>query len=190
MSVPSYIKLSPNMDMATLVNALNQNFNQVQSQDRRKVITDEDGNDRIVIGKQTDGRYAIRTTQPGKDADSATNSELTFNSDQNTFKIVGTGTISGTLAPNTGFTTITKAHGLDFTPQIIAFIPAGGGDYLSTPFMQFDLVDGTLVNSVVLGTNATNVIMRLSAPSTSGNPHYMFGFSMSVKYYLLQESVV
>lgn len=69
MSVPSYIKLSPQMDMATLVNALNNNFNQIQSQDRRKVITDEDGNDRIVLGKQKDGTYNLIIVAPGIDVD-------------------------------------------------------------------------------------------------------------------------
>lgn len=88
MSVPSYIKLSPQMDMATLVNALNQNFNQVQSQDRRKVITDEDGNDRIVLGKQDDGTYAIRVSEDGKDVDTATDSELVMNSDWQMWKII------------------------------------------------------------------------------------------------------
>ncbi len=76
------------MDMATLINALNQNFNQVQSQDRRKVITDEDGNDRIVIGKQEDGRYAIKVTEEGKDADTATDDELVMSSDWQMWKII------------------------------------------------------------------------------------------------------
>lgn len=72
MSVPSYIKLSPQMDMATLVNALNTNFNLIQSQDRRKVITDEDGTDRIVLGKLEDGTYALIITPKGVDVNSAT----------------------------------------------------------------------------------------------------------------------
>lgn len=88
MSVPSYIKLSPQMDMATLINALNQNFNQIQSQDRRKVITDEDGNDRIVLGKQDDGRYAIKVSEDGKDAKTASDSELVMSSDWQMWKII------------------------------------------------------------------------------------------------------
>lgn len=76
------------MDMATLVNALNQNFNQVQSQDRRKVITDEDGNDRIVLGKQEDGTYAVKVSEAGKDANTATNDELVMSSDWQMWKII------------------------------------------------------------------------------------------------------
>lgn len=88
MSVPSYIKLSPQMDMATLINALNQNFNQIQSQDRRKVITDEDGYDRIVLGKQDNGTYAIKVSEAGKDADTASDDELVMSSDWQMWKII------------------------------------------------------------------------------------------------------
>lgn len=88
MSVPSYIKLSPQMDMATLINALNQNFNQIQSQDRRKVITDEDGFDRIVLGKQENGSYAIKVSEDGKDANTATDDELVMSSDWQMWKII------------------------------------------------------------------------------------------------------
>src|SRR5690606_32555005 len=91
MSVPSYIKLSPQMDMATLINALNNNFNQVQAQDRRKVITDEDGNDRIVLGKQDDGTYAIRVAETGKDVNTAQSNELVMSSDWKMWKIINSG---------------------------------------------------------------------------------------------------
>lgn len=59
MSVPSFVKLAPNMDTSLLANALNTNFNQVQSESRRKVVTDESGINRIIIGKLDDGTYGI-----------------------------------------------------------------------------------------------------------------------------------
>ena len=55
------------MGTATLINALNTNFNQIQSQDRIKVITDENGVDRIVIGRLPDGTYGIAISKPGND---------------------------------------------------------------------------------------------------------------------------
>ena len=124
MSVPSYIKLSPQMDMATLINALNQNFNQIQSQDRRKVITDEDGLDRIVLGKQEDGTYAIRVTGVGKDVDTATQDELVMSSDWKMWKIVASGSQylnptsirrSGTLALNSTY--------IGYTSDVFVYIP-------------------------------------------------------------------
>lgn len=83
------------MDIATLVNALNTNFNQVQAQDRRKVITDEDGQDRIVLGKQDDGTYAIRVSDTGSDVGAATDDQLVMNSDWNMWKIIHSGTTQG-----------------------------------------------------------------------------------------------
>lgn len=97
MSVPSYVKLSPQMDTATLINALNQNFNQVQSQDRRKVITDEDGNDRIVLGRQDDGTYAIRVSEAGRTVETATQDQLVMSSDFKMWKIIQSG--SALLTP-------------------------------------------------------------------------------------------
>lgn len=107
MSVPSYIKLSPQMDMATLINALNQNFNQVQSQDRRKTITDENGIDRIVLGRQDDGRYAVRVSLDGYDVDTATDDQLVMNSDWNMWKIISSGStlgMTGTIKRNSSIT--------------------------------------------------------------------------------------
>lgn len=67
MSVPSYIKLSPNMKTATLINALNTNFNIVQSQDRTKIVTDENGVNRILIGRAPNGNYVVAISVEGVD---------------------------------------------------------------------------------------------------------------------------
>jgi len=112
------------MDMATMVNALNTNFNQVQSQDRRKVITDEDGKDRIVLGKQEDGTYAIRVSGVGEDVDTASQDELVMSSDWKMWKIVNSGSAtfnytnmrrSGTLALNSTY--------IGYTSDIFIYIP-------------------------------------------------------------------
>ena len=112
------------MDMATMVNALNTNFNQVQSQDRRKVITDEDGNDRIVLGKQEDGTYAIRVSGVGDDVDTASQDELVMSSDWKMWKIINSGSAtfnytnirrSGTLALNSTY--------IGYTSDIFIYIP-------------------------------------------------------------------
>lgn len=124
MSVPSYIKLSPQMDMATLINALNTNFNQIQSQDRRKVITDEDGLDRIVLGKQEDGTYAIRVTGVGKDVDTATQDELVMSSDWKMWKIVASGSayLNPTSIRRSGSLSLTSTY-IGYTSDIFIYIP-------------------------------------------------------------------
>lgn len=112
------------MDMAALVNALNQNFNQVQSQDRRKVITDEDGNDRIVLGKQDDGTYAIRVAGVGKDVDTANQDELVMSSDFKLWKIVTSGSASFnyTNMRRSGTLALTSTY-IGYTSDIFVYVP-------------------------------------------------------------------
>lgn len=88
MSVPSLVKLAPNMDMNTLVNALNTNFNQIQAESRRKVVTDENGIDRIVIGKLESGDYGIEVSNTGYDVDTATDGEKVMSSQWMMWKII------------------------------------------------------------------------------------------------------
>ena len=63
----SPIQLTPNMDMGTLVSAINANFRQVESENRTKVIKDEYGNNRIVIGRTPSGEYLIAISAEGVD---------------------------------------------------------------------------------------------------------------------------
>lgn len=111
------------MDMPTLINALNQNFNQVQSQDRRKVITDEDGNDRIVLGRQDDGTYAIRVSGEGSDVDTATQDELVLSSDWKMWKIINSGSawFDTTYTRRSGTLNLTSTY-IGYTSDIFIYI--------------------------------------------------------------------
>lgn len=55
------------MDMASLVNAINDTFRQVESENRTKIITDESGTNRMLIGRTPNGEYVIAITKPGVD---------------------------------------------------------------------------------------------------------------------------
>lgn len=61
------IQLTPNMDMATLVNAINDMMRQIESENRTKVIKDEDGVNRILIGRAPNGEYLIAVSAQGID---------------------------------------------------------------------------------------------------------------------------
>ena len=61
------IQLTPNMDIPTLVNAVNNNFRQIEAENRTKVIRDENGVDRIIIGRWPDGTYGLIVSKPGVD---------------------------------------------------------------------------------------------------------------------------
>jgi len=63
----SPIQLTPNMDMSTLTNALNDMFRQIESENRTQVIKDEDGKNRILIGRAPKGNYVVAMSKKGVD---------------------------------------------------------------------------------------------------------------------------
>jgi len=66
----SPIQLTPNMDMATMTAAINNTLRQIESENRTKVIRDEDGVDRIILGRMPDGTYGMVVSKPGVDVKS------------------------------------------------------------------------------------------------------------------------
>lgn len=63
----SPIQLTPNMDMATLTTAINDMFRQIESENRTQVIKDEDGKNRILIGRAPKGNYVVAISKKGVD---------------------------------------------------------------------------------------------------------------------------
>lgn len=63
----SPIQLTPNMDMATMVNAINDVFRQIESENRTQIIKDENGQQRVLIGRAPNGEYLIAISAKGKD---------------------------------------------------------------------------------------------------------------------------
>lgn len=62
----SPIQLTPNMDTSTMVNAINDAFRQLESENRSKVIKDEDGTPRVIIGRFPNGEYGVIVSKKGK----------------------------------------------------------------------------------------------------------------------------
>lgn len=63
----SPIQLTPNMDTATLVNALNDMMRQLEAANRTQIIKDEDGVNRVLIGRDPKGNYVVAVAKKGKD---------------------------------------------------------------------------------------------------------------------------
>mgnify|MGYP000952558613 FL=1 len=63
----SSIQLTPNMDMATLTATINDMFRQIESENRTQVIKDEDGKNRILIGRAPKGNYVVAISKKGVD---------------------------------------------------------------------------------------------------------------------------
>ena len=63
----SPIQLTPNMDMPTMVNAINDVFRQIESVNRTQIIKDENGQQRVIIGRAPNGEYLIAISAQGVD---------------------------------------------------------------------------------------------------------------------------
>lgn len=160
-------------------------------------FSDSNNIPRIIAYIDSNNQPIFKISESGIDVTSAANDELIFNSQQNVFKIVGTGT--GTFPSASASTgagggwqadqqTTEITHNLGFVPIVIAHINFGGGWSL-TPFSFFNVnasgID--LEQYYVYATStsffaATNVaINRTGAGSaTIGGQNFT--------YYLLQET--
>lgn len=63
----SPIQLTPNMDMNTLTATINDMMRQIESENRTKIITDENGEKRAIIGRAPSGEYLIAVSAQGVD---------------------------------------------------------------------------------------------------------------------------
>lgn len=61
----SRIPLTPGMDENTMINIINTNLQQIEAENRTKVIRDEQADDRIIIGRMPDGSYGIIISNEG-----------------------------------------------------------------------------------------------------------------------------
>lgn len=146
-------------------------------------------NPRIFLGQQnvngTDF-YGMKVSKPGFDVTTATNDNLIFNSSQDVFKIVKSGTIAVPTNVTSGVPLITLIpHGLSYVPIPLIYFTFDGSSY-----QQLPAATGFAVTSVFVGfndwiyatTDATNIeIVFYSA--VTGN----YG-TLNYKYFLLQES--
>lgn len=63
----SPIRATPNMSVADLANVINDLADQLEAENRTKVIKDENGVNRIIEGRFPDGTYGYAITQEGID---------------------------------------------------------------------------------------------------------------------------
>lgn len=87
-----FAQIHPNTPTANKDALINENFRKLSDAFSPLVINDGE-NDRVVIGKHTDGTYKIAVSRKGADVFSAEPSELIMSSDFNMYKIIKEGYI-------------------------------------------------------------------------------------------------
>lgn len=143
-------------------------------------------------------RPILRVTKENVSTDvlNATDSQLAFNSENNVFKIVESGTsqtaacaLTSAGAGNwsSASSSVTIPHNLGYIPAIFAFYNSGGGSYVPLPFTQLDFNTSTSVAWFVLSAIADNTNLYLQVNAMGLNRTATF-VATDIKYYLLQET--
>lgn len=61
------VRLQPGMDNATMINAINQNFELLENLNRTQIFKDETGVQRIILGQFPDKTWGLIISKEGED---------------------------------------------------------------------------------------------------------------------------
>ena len=158
-----------------------------------------DGTNNIgLFGFDSSGNMVVKVARPGFNADTATDSQLIFNSSQNTFKIAMSGTVAFTPANGGGpLYTVSSGrktgpvvtHNLGVIPGVLAYTqrPTTGfnsGVLTSLPFLESNATTNVLINAFYSVTTTTlSFFMDFGGGwSFNASPDFV------IRYYILQET--
>lgn len=154
-------------------------------------------NPRIFLGYQnvngTDF-YGMKVSKTGYDVTTEVNSNLVFNSSQNVFKIVASGTINTTSLNATSAANsyannsviITQTHGLGYNPAFVAFM-LYGANYIGMPWTVYGNAGATTASWATYSVlvDSLNVYIQVQLLIYNGS---VTASAVPIKYYLLQET--
>lgn len=188
-------------DPAQIINAVNQNIAQLQANESTQIFKDDTGTRRVLLGKGANDFYGLKVSQSGVDVTTATNSQLVFNSGNNIFKIVSSGTMTlpqaslsqtGTDQWNSGSSSVSVNHGLSYVPTVVAFALSSGLYYpLNYTSHGVGSFNNPSWDTISIRSDATTIGASLSMLMYSGTLAGSFTFTngpYTIKYYILQET--
>lgn len=199
----SPIQLTPDMDMGTLVNAVNNNFRQVEAENRTKVIKDEEGIDRVIMGRLPDSTYGIKVSKPGIGVLTADDNDLIFSSSNNLFKIVDSGSIPMEMptvpAGQNRLVTAIVEHDLGYSPLTIAWlsytnpqVPGSiqtrqfGSGSIGTRLVNSSTMNITYVSDETIDAGIDSITFTWNVSNALGMAEPPV--SATLKYYILSET--
>lgn len=164
---------------------------------------------RLLGGIYPDGNIKIALSQAGYDVATATDSQLIWSSEFNTFKIVVSSTTSipakNLAASQLFLETITIPHGLPFIPILQAYalvnyyVPSGGATpiftlipaYYSLPYNALAAITNTDLTTYYISSaiDSTNIYFSYFYQTKAGPGGVGYNFPLTpIRYYLLQET--
>lgn len=207
-----FTNVNPGSDMSQAIAQINNNFAKLDQEAVSKVFYGPGGKPAFLLGKLVDRGYGVDLRDPdelsrivmyidsdgspvfkiskdGQDAYTAGDDGLIFNSAQNIFKIVDTGTQVVTKAGGSATQNEVIAHGLGYAPLVIAFgNQSATTSLLPVPEIVPDISSGLIAKTTGLYVDSTNIVFSLITPSWVGNTFYTDPLTYTFYYYILQES--
>jgi hypothetical protein len=182
---------------AQVTNQINSVARDVQALQTTQIFKDDTGTRRVLLGKGADDFYGLKVSQSGVDVYAAGDADLVFNSNQNVFKIVASGTAimpaaAITASPFWSQTSqVSVTHSLGYAPVILAFYDSGttyepfvtGTQLAVTGISGSNITISSLRQTTVTSTT-TSANFQITYIDTGGNSYNSF----NIKYYLLQET--
>lgn len=178
------------------------NTGRIQMQNKQMLANDGVTPIGLYGYNQALGKWGFFVTKAGVDVTTNTDlSQFVFNSAQDIFKIVGSGTFTDmathtTSNPGAGkfggdtFSIATIPHGLSYVPAIIGYLGLSGGGYQPIPYTDYLSFTSSIAlwytwSITVDATNVNIILNTLAYGSSSG-----IGSGTTFKYYLLQETAL
>lgn len=132
-------EITPNMDKGTQASVINNNFKQLVADSVTRVVTDNDGNGRVLIGRKADGSYGVDVSLEGREVVGAKSNDLVMSSDFNMYKIVREGYIEP--VPRAGTVTL-SGNNIGYSLNLLVSIDKFAEDFLS--------YDGTITGKTMM----------------------------------------
>lgn len=169
-----------------------QTVGKVVTKSNQILSTDGNGLNRVLLGYQEDGfgtgkDQGIKVSQNGYDVLTAANANLVMSSAFNTFKIVASGVVSATKLAGSETSFVNINHNLDTFPVAVAFISDGATYMYHVPFIIYENVGGTIVQTYHFYAMDENTIQFVYQVK-SGSAYVALEYSWQYKYYLMVET--
>jgi hypothetical protein len=189
----SFNLLGGGLDQAGLVTAMNNNILELKNREKTEIFKDDTGTPRVILDNN-----GLRTTPAGIDVTTATNAQYSFNSAQNTLKVLATQSL--TIPSLTVLNNASGSNGatidLSAYPTNSIILPVAiksgqpsfiwqGVQVLSGAIGFAGIVTATYSASYTGG--GVYQLTRGIANSASGSTYIDPGYSVTV--YVLQETV-
>lgn len=194
--------------LATNFNQVNKLAQNVTNDQQVRIIKDETGTRRVLLGKGSNGFYGLKTSPASVDVYTATAAQLSFSSDTS-FTVLVSGTFTFPSASVTSGTPVYAtsqviAHNANFIPGVSCFAPLQVGN-ASLPVYPPDfpatlttfIPNGGLIYqlglaymAVYYGVNSSNLYLGMSYINDTGSTLTISGAPITYYVYTYKASGV